>query len=107
MKKNHSKAELCLILETTSIFLIHLPLAHVTLLTGLLPSGIYSADFIIPLGVIWWHVYAWCYQFYLDNAQFSLETQLVNFDNVLFQAAYGLSSLFSSLVSLTKQSAAA
>lgn len=49
----------------------------------------------------------WCYQFNLANAQFNLETQLVNFDNILFQAAYDLSSLFSSLVSLTKQSVAA
>lgn len=89
------------------MFLIHLPISHVALLTSLLPSGIYGFDYLIPLGVTWWCVYAWCYQFNIANAQFSLEPQLVNFDNILFQAAYDCSSLFSSLVSLTKQSVAA
>lgn len=89
-----------------SIFLIHPPISHITLLTSLLSGRVHSFDFKMPIRVTCCCVYAWCYQFDLVNMLVRLEAQFAHFDNSFFQAAYDLSSPFF-LVSLTKQSMAA
>lgn len=48
---------------------------------------------LILLGVPWWCVYVWGYQFRVPNEQSDFEIRLVNLDNIFFQTAYDPSSL--------------